>query len=216
MKKALILVLIFMGSVYTMNAQFSQLHIAGVFPTGDFGDDNSKKEIYQGVGHAATGLNIGYKYYNPLSVENLSFVFGIDLFYNPLQGDYKDDYEDVAEDITFPVYLNVPATVGLNYAYPVAEKVKIYGEVGLGCNYSQGTNFKYEYRGYDYELKFDPSFKFAYGIEGGIFVNEKFSIGLRYNNLGSHKYKYKINSEKTKFDKALSISNLSLALGLLL
>jgi hypothetical protein len=43
---------------------FSQIHIGIVFPQGDFGDGDVDKDapFGDGVGFAATGFNIGYKY----------------------------------------------------------------------------------------------------------------------------------------------------------
>jgi len=59
-------------------------------------------------------------------------------------------------------------------------------------------------------------------LEGGFFINDKYSIGLRYNNMGSYKYKYEVKAEsqgytdieKGKLDTALSITNISLCLGI--
>ncbi len=223
MKKTVVLFSIFMLITVMAQAQFNQFHVGGVFPTGKFGDGNEKKEdLSDGKGFAATGFTIGYKRYNSLNVENLTWVIGIEAFYNGLNGDYKDDAEDYWDDITFPVYLNFPATVGLNYAIPLAETVKIYGEGAIGANFSLPTKYSLgDQDGYqDMEYDITPAFGFAYAIEGGVFINKKYSIGLRYNNLGSYKYKYEIDYEtsdtkKGKYDKALPITNISLCVGLL-
>ncbi|MDR1436700.1 MAG: outer membrane beta-barrel protein, partial [Candidatus Symbiothrix sp.] len=158
---------------------------------------------------------------SPLSAEKLSLVFGLDVFYNGLNSDLKDEWADDDEDVSWPVYLNIPVTLGLNYAHPVNEAISLYGEFALGVNFSKITNYHEEWTDYDGEeyeatLKFDPAFKFCYGLEAGVFINKKYSIGLRYNQLGSHKFEYKNeDKKKDKFDKALSISNLSLSVGIL-
>jgi hypothetical protein len=210
-----------------MHAQFNQFHAGLTLPNGKFADGDEKKDdITDGKGFAATGFTIGYKHYGPLaSTEGLSWVFGIEAYYNGLNSDYKDYTEDDFwddGDVTFPVYLNFPVTIGLNYAAPLNEKIKLYGEVVGGANYSMPTNFNFEDKqGYqDMEYKITAAFGFTYALEAGLFIQNKYSIGLRYNNLGSYKYKYKIDYEtnssvKEKFDKALPITNVSLAFGIL-
>jgi hypothetical protein len=224
MKKTILLISILMSVTVCVQAQFSQFHAGLVFPSGKFGDGNEKTEDFNdGKGFAAMGFTIGYKRYNPLSTQNLFWVFGIEAFYNGINSDYKDAVEDNGwQDVVYPVYLNFPITLGLNYAIPLQETVKIYGEVALGGNFSVPTKFSLENKsGYqDMEIKTNAAFGLAYGLEGGLFINNKYSIGLRYNNLGPYKYKYEIDYEespttKEKYRKALPITNLSLCLGIL-
>lgn len=222
MKKTLIFLFMLMGTVATMNAQSSQFHAGIGFPKGDFGDDDQSNDK---ASAAAMGFNIGYKHYKSLSTPNLSFVIGLDIFYNGLKSDTKDEYEDYFDgyDVTFPMYFNIPATVGLNYAYPVSDQVSLYGEIGVGVNGSIQTPFKIENSAYKYEQKtvYDPSFKLCYGLEGGLLIQNKYTISLRYNQLGTHKYKYKTtitsngskDTEKGKGDKS-PISIISLTVGI--
>lgn len=128
--------------------------------------------------------------YTPLNVENMHWVFAIQAFYNGLNSDYKDETEDYWKDITFPVYLNFPATIGLNYAIPLGETVKLYGEGAVGANFSMPTKYSLADRsGYqDMDIKITPAFGFTYALEGGLFLNQKYSVGLRYNHLGSINY----------------------------
>ena len=225
--------------------QFSQFHLGVAFPTGKFSDGNSVPTDWgNGKGFAATGFTIGYKLYNSFDVENLYWVFSIQAFYNDMNSDAKDEIEDDLKyldeyDNTFPKYLNFPATLGLNYSLPLTETVKIYGEAAIGANFSMLTKYvmsgSASYYGYridiEYEDKYTPAFGFAYGIEGGLFFNQKYSISLRYNNLGSYKYKVESKTEqriepkiegiaetttvKDKFNRSLPITNISLCFGFL-
>ena len=114
-----------MSTFVGLSAQNSQFHVGLGFPNGRFGDDDKSSSK---SGYAAMGFNIGYKYYKPLTAPNLSFVFTIDAFYNDLQGDRKDYWEDKYSDVdfTFSKYINAPVTVGLNYFFPLTETVKVY------------------------------------------------------------------------------------------
>jgi hypothetical protein len=220
----LVIMSLLAGMATMAQAQFSQFHIGLAFPSGKFADGEYASDVLQyGKGFAATGFTLGYKYYSPLAVENLTYVFGIEAFYNGINSDAKDGLDDEDyDDVTFPKHLNFPVTVGLNYAIPLQENLKLYGEAAVGGNLSMPTKIAYSGsdRFYDYSLKFTPAFDLAYGLEGGLFINNKYSVGLRYNNLGSYKYKYEIDSDGSeaineRFGKALPVINVSLCVGLL-
>jgi len=219
MKKVFILSILMCFAIVAQ-AQFSQFHAGLVLPTGKFGEGDPKKHGFgEGRGFAATGFTIGYKNYFPMSTENLSGVFGVSLFFNGLNSDIKDLYDDYDGDVTLPKYLNFPVTFGLNYAFPLQESIKIYGEVAIGGNLSMPTKWKESDDDWDYEIKHTPAFGFAWALEGGAFINDKFSIGIRINNLGSYKYKIEWSDgdekEKDKYSKALPITGISLCLGIL-
>jgi hypothetical protein len=115
--------------------------------------------------------------------------------------------------------LNFPVTVGLNYAGSVQQNLKIYAESAVGANYSMMTRLFAESSWGEEEIKFTPAVGFAFALEAGLFINERFSVGLRYNNLGSYKYKFKEDSngdrENGRFKRALPIANISLVAGIL-
>jgi hypothetical protein len=200
---------------------FSQIHAGVVLPQGDADDG------------FATGFNLGYKHYSPLSASNLSFVFGLNAFYNGLDSDYKDALaKGIANEIGYSVdittasaSLNFSAIGGLNFAYPVSDKLDIYGEAAGGINFSQLTNTKADIANGSATLKltFAPGFKFCYAFGGGILIEGKYSIGLQYNNLNSYEYKSKIKVEGGGTSESgdagklsvASLNNLTIALGLL-
>ena len=147
MKKVILIALVLVSSVAVSKAQgFFQAHIGPAFPTGDFKDDDYDdftEEVY-GSGNASTGLNLGIKYYSPLKTDGLSLVFGVDIFYNPLNKDVRDDLEaDWADnnDISFTKYLNIPIMAGVNYKIPVSEKIVFFGEGSLGFNMLKVTKW---------------------------------------------------------------------------
>lgn len=227
MKKVFLSFALLMASaVSVVNAQSSQIHIGGAFPAGKFGQgkEQTQTPYDNGVGFAATGLNAGYKFYTPVA-DKLSLLFGIDIFYNGLNADYKEELEDNQypdADVTFPAYINIPVTAGLNYTYPLNNKFSIYGEGFVGLNYASATTFKAEDENEETTRTFESAFTFTYGLEGGITINNKYTIGLRYISLGSHKFKMTTktdygsgNVDKTerKFKKALPISNIALTVG---
>ena len=162
------------------------------FPKGDLDNDNKI-----GVGK---GLGIGLKSYSSLetTLRNLSLVYGAELYYHGWSSDTKEKREKPYgnnADFTYPMYFNLPITIGGNYMLPLPNtNTTIYGELAAGLNVSYITKWKIESSSSSYEYKsetsYDPAFDFCYGLEAGIVLNNKFHIGVRYNNLGTYKYKY--------------------------
>ena len=209
-------------TVVEEKAGYSLFKIGISFP----GDDltNEKKNDFGEVG---TGLVFGLKSYKSLetTLPNLWLVYGAELYYNGLSSDTKDDIEDEYDssvDITFPMFFNLPVTIGCNYTMPLQNSLSIYGELAAGLNISYITKLKYE-EGKDFdEYIFDTAVGFCYGLEAGLIINEKFHIGIRFNNLGSYKYKYENTytdyygdeeTDKGKWNK-LDVTNTALVLGI--
>jgi hypothetical protein len=196
----------------TFSSSFSgfQLH-GGVFlPQGDFDDV------------AATGYNLGFKVYKPISsVDGLSWFVGADALYNGLDKDFKKALveETKIEDFdsyTLPVFLNVPITGGVNYAYKINNKLSIYGEVAAGLNFSKFTDISTSDSDKTSSIKFNIATSFSYGSEVGVLLSNKYTIGIRYYNLGSYKYKEKSSVENSdEIMPKLSISGTSLTFGIL-
>ena len=197
---------------------YSVFQLGVSFPGGDLGDED-----YVGVG---TGFGIGLKSYKPLEsmLPNLSLVFGAELYYHGLSSDVKDDWEEnygSSADITYPMYFNLPVTIGANYTLPLQNSLGVYGEFALGANVSYITKEALEDGDEKYECSYDPAFGFCYGIEAGIVLNNKFHIGIRHNNLGSYKYKWKEEysspsyswDDKGKTEK-IDLSNTVIVLGI--
>ena len=198
------------GCAINMNAQSFQIHTGPAFPIGNFADNNKKND---NAGYANTGFNIGIKSYLHLAKSNFSLVFGLDFFRNGIKEwrPSKEMYE-VYSHITdfnnrdYPIYLNVPLTVGLNYSYPLSKKkIKIYGEAGVGVNCSMITSFYldgyypvYHYslyqRGYGWAKEsLYPAYGLSYNIEGG-FLFKWFKLGFRYNYLGNYSYETRMDN----------------------
>ena len=186
-----------------------------------------------GEGNIATGYNLGFKVYIPVSsVRGLSCFLGADALYNGLKSKFKDalikDIEEEVEYIgeskykyTLPFCLNVPVTAGINYAYAINNKFSIYGEVVGGCNFSQqmGLSFSIPEVDYSYKEKYDMAAGFTYGLEAGVLLNKKITLGIRYNDFGSYKYKGKIvedgDEEDFKSSSKVALNGISFSLGIL-
>jgi hypothetical protein len=226
MKKFKVLFVLFILSTVSLIAQSkSEIQIGLATPTGDFADDDEDDAVFNGSGYAATGFFLGYKSLSPLSTKGLFWTLSVGVMYNDLSSDLKDDLEESIEDyydgdydITYLKYLNIPIMVGLQYEQPMSEKIKLYGEAGVGVNILKLTNMSTSVEDYESTYSFDPSIKLGYKIGGGVLIKDKYTISMVYTGLGSHKVKYTYeedgDSDDDKFEKSLSISSLNIMFGI--
>jgi len=230
MKKALILVFVFVGFTLHLKAEGNfGLHVGASFPTGDFANDNSDNG-----GGAGTGLNVGIKYFHPLSsYKGLSLTLGVDYLNNGLDQSTKDilkqqtntaGISDVVIDYTN--YINIPVLAGLNFKQPVDHTLAIFADAAIGVNYSNMTDlvitYKYEGTAIRSTLSFTPLTRLAYQFGGGLLINNNYTIGLHYNLLGSYSFKAKATQESSGYSQTsdvttnadIKINMLTLSLGI--
>jgi opacity protein-like surface antigen len=236
MKKYLFLLVLLCSASFMIAQTKSELQLGVTFPNGDFGDDDEDDSLLEGgkSGGAATGFSLNYKLLSPFgNVESLHWTFSAGIFYNDLNGDWKDELEEIfddADDFTLPKYLNIPVMAGLQYEKTVTGTTALYGEAGLGINILKATSLSAEMRAGsnrgEIEQTFDLSTGFAFKLGAGFVFNDTFTVGLTYMNLGSHKLKYKYktsttvngqtdsDTEKGKLRKGLPVSMIGLSIGI--
>ena len=202
MRRNLILGFVFASFSLCLTAQGKfDLHVGGSFATGDFKSNDSETG-----GAASTGLEIGLKYLFPLSAcDGLSLTGGIDWHYNGVNQIVKDELRLLATasgytnlSVDYFSYINVPVLVGLNYELPINKTLGVFGDAGMGFNYSKVTDLtmRFSYEGINAKTleSFDPKFKMAFQVGGGLSILKQYTIGLHYNMLGSYDYNGKITN----------------------
>lgn len=200
-------------------------------PTGDFAEDDKSTAIFGGSGYASDGFYFGAKTLMPLSTPGLYWTLSLGMISNEVSQDYQDYFFDgLYEELTgtigplyefsidFPSYVNIPFMAGLHLEKPIAKKLNIFGECGVGFNVLQLSELDFRING-DYETcTFDPSYKTAYKIGGGVCIKDKFTVNLTYMLLGTHKVHYKVKSSTGSDDfflnKSLAVSSINLTLGM--
>lgn len=190
-------------------------HVGAAFPMGDFGEEDMNDDD---AGNAGPGLNIGGKYIYPLNENGLSLFGSLDLMYNGLKSDYKDDLEDLFDsdaEIQFFKYINVPVMGGINYSMKANEQISLFGEVGFGVNITKLTKFIIEEDNEEEEYSFDPSTKLAYKLGGGLLLDGGYSVAIHYLALGDHRIKgeYDYDGDKESFKWKREISMVTLTIG---
>jgi hypothetical protein len=203
MKQKLILVFVFVSFTLIAKAQGNiGLHVGASFPLGEFAADNSDYS-----GSAGTGLNVGIKYFYPVSTcKGLSLTAGIDFLDNGLNQNAKDNLKNQTNitgisniSINYSDYINIPLLVGFNYNFPVDKTFTLFGDAALGVNYSTITDLSILFKYQGTQLKstetFTPLTKLAFQFGGGLLIQNTYTIGLHYNMLGSYSFKTKTTNE---------------------
>lgn len=166
------------------------IHFGPSFPVSDFASDDMDDED---AGGAGLGLNVGLQYIYPLSESGLGLFCGIDINYNGLKKDVKDDVEELYEamginnpDIKYYKYINIPLTAGLNYTYQANDKIGVFANAGLAVNFMKITDMELKANGQTVTTEMDLANSIGFKIGGGILINQKTSISIDYLGLGVH------------------------------
>lgn len=172
---------------------FLQLNVGPAFPLGFFKDDDPDDND---SGFASGGLKVGGVVIVPINNKGLSLFAGLDIVYNDLQKDRKDDLDDlgIALDMdinSFPTYLNFPISGGLHFNHQANEKISLYSKAGIIASFIKISKYELESENRKYNIIYDLSNSFGYGIGGGIILNKKTVIGIDYMGLGT----YDVNAE---------------------
>jgi len=229
MNKKFILVFVFISITLMAKAQGNfGLHVGASFPMGDFANDKTDNS-----GSAGTGLNVGIKYFYPVSsCKGLSLTAGIDWLDNGLNQNAKDNLKSQINtlgvtdiSISYVDYINIPVLVGFNYNYQADKFISLFGDAALGINYSTITDlsilFKYQGTQMKSTQTFTPKSNLAFQVGGGLLILNNYTIGLHYNMLGSYAFKGKVIMEsagqsqtENASDTNVKISTLTLAVGI--
>lgn len=222
------------------------LRLGVALPTGDYADatadyandvlrygliDNTKK------GGAGKGITAGMQYKIGInSVKGLGVVLSADVFFNSVNTDVRDYFEEEIDeeesstyklDYTLPKYIHIPAMIGLNYTYDLNESIALFGEGALGANVRMLTKFEiYEATSTQEridEANYNIATAFAFRLGGGIMLNKHYTIGIDYYNHGTSKVVGEMTSEVNGVSQAgstklkggkIAATNIAIRLGI--
>ena len=183
-------------SVLSWNAGLS-------IPTDRFGDDDYDNDRSGGAG---IGINLGAQFEKPLKNENLSFIAGVNLIFNPLSNDYKFAYEDdhnSSTEFKFFNYISMPISGGLKYKFNLENDKALFLSGGASLNLLKITNLTWIEDGYDDWVEiYKPSTSLGFFLSGGLEFSPTQSIVFSVRNLGTHNINgsYEYGSKRGKID----------------
>ncbi len=183
-------------------------------PLADFREefDDSDDEF----GGATYGLAAGLKYNKPVNSAGLDVIAGLNVFYNGLSNDTKDNLENLLEgaDHTFFRYFNIPIFGGLQYELPSDNDNVFFANASILANTLITTDWVIKYDGEKQTIEHDIANSFGISLGCGLQLNEKISILVNYYNLGEHDVDYTriIDNEKYKDDYKIKVNLATLTL----
>lgn len=160
------------------------------FPAGEFADSGN----FNTNGNAGIGPGIGLQYIVDPGIPYLDFVGDVSISYQYF--DHEEPIEEVGFSLDFSGgnYVCLPLLLSPRVKFD-ADQMLIFGNLMGGFNVLWQTNMEgsTQIGGIEstVELEFDdPAISFAWGIGAGFVVDQRFTFGFRYLNLGTVDYDY--------------------------
>jgi len=192
-----------MLTAITGNAQSVTLSAVGSLPVGDFAEDEIEDELDEDeAGLAKFGGGLDATLDIPVG-SGVNLLVGAMFLVNPFDTDELEDYMDPPEnhdyDLKTKPYMNIPITMGIQFAPGISEIAKVYLQGTAGLNLLMGGfggfNSKeswtaHDYYGpyevedtYEFDMEMGTSFAFTFG--SGFIIRDHLNIGFKYLNLGT-------------------------------
>jgi hypothetical protein len=177
-----------------MSKAYSQrpgiIQFGASFPVLEFADHNTHENA---IGGAASGYNIGLHYIMyKFPKSGFAVTWGIDIDYNELQKDYRDDIElriglsTHKTNITkYSQYVNLPITAGLKYTL-TNEHIGVFANAGLTVNTLKITDMVAEDNNQTLIQQMALGHAFGYKMGGGLLFNKNITVSVDYLTLGNH------------------------------
>lgn len=166
------------------------IHMGTSVPVSEFADHNTHENA---IGGAAIGFNIGLQYImHKFPKSGIEVFWGVDVNFNELQKDYKDDIEFrigpstiKTTNNTYSRYVNIPITAGLKYAL-TNDHIGVFANAGLAVNTLKITDMIAQTDNQTYIQQMALAHSFGYKIGGGFLFNQDIIFTVDYLALGKH------------------------------
>ena len=165
------------------------LYVAPSIPTGDYADETN--------GCAKTGFALGYDLL--VGSKNVKFVWNQVINYNGANysTSYTDEYGYLRSLELSWGYLNWGENIGLR-VQGTSGKIDVYGTLLAGVNLCLLTGDLSDY---------STGYAFDYGLGGGVLINDRFNIGLRYTGMKST---FTMDDGSNSFEQKMPMIHLTL------
>ena len=221
--KTLKIILVFLCSVTIFFETYSQgrvfLHFGPSIPVADFRDVDFNSV---NTGGAAVGINIGLQYIHPITESGLGVFGGVEVNYNALSKDMKNDIEEFYQSrgihngiMKFNRYINIPISAGLNYTHQANDNIGVFANAGLALNFLKMTDAKIGFNSQVATTRMDFASNIGFKIGTGILINQKTSVSIHYLGLGEHDIEGEVRTRgrSDDIDAQRSANLLTLTLG---
>lgn len=210
MKKTLILcVLLSIFGEYALSQGIFSTKLEFTSSTSDFkagtlGSFGASGSLSPGdpKGYAGAGIGIGLEYLKPIKVKGLYIQFGLNFYRNSIRSIIRRTFKanlDDGETVVFSAYYNIPVAVGAHYETAVTEDISMYAQLSGIYDFLKISKHSHTddwgAEVWNREQRFRMSGALGFGVELGVILKEKYTIGLGYTKLGSHLISSTIDDE---------------------
>lgn len=187
-----------------LRAQAQQLetsiYLNGVFPTGEFNDkvnvltlfgaEMDREKIAMGAA-AGLGGTVRCGFWFDIGYGQLQAFAEVGFLWNSVNKEIRNTYDNAyrnEEGPKPPAYFNMPMMLGLQYRYDLTNIFRPYAEFGIGYDvlFISGSGYKNTKPWYTYK----PSGNLCWALGAGTYLGDYVSVGLVYQNYGSHRIDY--------------------------
>ena len=202
----IIAILSFVGVRAQAQEFVTSIYLNGLLPTGEF---NDKVEAYSPLRNAAgmdrdiiakgaaagLGGTVRCGFWFDIGYGQLQAFAELSFIWNAVNKDIRNTYDNNYKGDECPIvptYFNTPMILGLQYRYDLTGIIRPYAELGFGYDvlFITGNGYKTAKPWYTYK----PSGNLGWMLGAGTYLGEYVSVGLVYQNYGSHRIDYTAKS----------------------
>ena len=161
---------------YNLNAQKnSTIYFGASLPLSEFASLSDEDDYSQG---AKAGFNIGFQYRYPLSDTNFGIITGLDVFYNGLKKEKKEEIS-TRLDVTYSKFINIPISTGLDYTFIADDKIGVFANASVAWNFLKMTDHKERVTGHDSDIQtYKLSNNIGLKISAGIVIKKNSTLSI--------------------------------------
>lgn len=198
-------VLLSAGLFSQAHAQENRLYINGglSIPLSDFADDGDFDEGHAGVGLAVTG-----DYLVPLGSPGLDWATSASITANTVEEEFFG-----VNDADVGYWFNLPVLTGIRYQTDVSPTVDLFGLGQIGLNLVRAPGVDTD----NQEASPGIATSLGFGFGGGLILNDRIQISLRYLTLGEPEIEYDLETDggqDQEFEREVPITILQLTVGI--
>ncbi len=222
--------LMFLLVIFSMTALFAQdVILFGnlSLPVGGYGknlgDDphvtrRNGFDVGEGAGFAAEGFGIGTEFSFPVRFKGVSWVTGLILVINGTNDEELTQTfkQLLSEDVKFDYghWIQMPVMTGFKYSLSLGDRISLYGMVQGGINFIHTATRKATVSGITVdERTYEFSREFGFGLGGGLVVNKRFDLGVRFFDFRKPMFDGERNLSMTYFGQAYDMLGRDAILG---
>ncbi|GEM_PF-1524851 len=223
----LVLMLVAAASIPARAQLYLGVRGGATLPTGFYAESRMSENEWMLIGghQKKAGAGIGFSagleaaFAMPFHT-NLEVVLSADYMQSGPSRDVRDYYLTYLTQrygaagnftCTLPYFRNIPALLGIRYAYPTGKLIDLYAEALCGVNYRMispfshtadarnytSTSGQYYQRYYNHtDYTYANTLTFAFRLGGGIIINDMFTLGASFSMLGGGRLSWDNNSAK--------------------